>query len=164
MDDSTVKLGLLMESAQAHQKLAESHLEKLRAHAHDLDGVVRNEIRRTLTDELSQLTAETTRATQALCVMKRAANMRSLLWSAIAAILSTAVPLGLAHWVLPSAADVDVLRARRDQLRLSIANLERGGGLADWRRCGTDARLCVRVDKTAPTYGDRADYYVIKGY
>jgi hypothetical protein len=164
MDDSTVKFGLLMESAQAHQKLAETHLEKLRAHTQDLDGVVREEIRRTLTEELLQLTAETRRATQALSAMKRTANLRSLLWSVAIAVLSTTVPLGVARWVLPSAADIDSLRARRDQLRLSIADLERSGGLTDWRRCGTDARLCVRVDKAAPTYGEKADYYVIKGY
>jgi hypothetical protein len=48
MDDATMKFGLLMESAQAHQKLAETHLEQLRAHTRDLDGVVRDEIRRTL--------------------------------------------------------------------------------------------------------------------
>jgi hypothetical protein len=164
MDEAAVKLGLLMESVQSHQKLAEVHLEKLRAHTQDLDGVVRGEIRRTLTDELSQLTAEVGRATQALGVMKRAANMRSLLWSVITMTLATVIPLSVAHWALPSAADVDGLRVRRDQLRLSIAGLERGGGLVDWRRCGTDARLCVRVDKAAPTYGDNADYYVVKGY
>ena len=44
IDDATMKFGLLMESAQAHQKLAETHLEKLRAHTQDLDGVVREEI------------------------------------------------------------------------------------------------------------------------
>src|SRR6202171_6593087 len=66
MDDATMKFGLLMESAQAHQKLAEAQLDKLRAHTDDLDGVVRDEIRRTLIEELQMLTAESTRATQAL--------------------------------------------------------------------------------------------------
>jgi hypothetical protein len=164
MDESTVKLGLLMESVQAHQKLAETHLEKLQAHTQDLDDIVRDEIRRTLMDELSQLTAETRRATQALSGMRRAANLRSVLFGAVAAAVSTAVPLGIAHWVLPSAADVGALREHRDRLQRSIDALERSGGLTDWRRCGTDARLCVRVDKTAPAYGDKADYYVIKGY
>jgi hypothetical protein len=40
VDETTMKFGLLMESAQAHQKMAETHLEKLRAHTQDLDGVV----------------------------------------------------------------------------------------------------------------------------
>lgn len=78
MDEHTMKFGLLMESAQAHQKLAESHLEKLRAHTQDLDGVVRDEIRRTLVEELQAVTAESDRAARALRAMKHAANMRGL--------------------------------------------------------------------------------------
>ncbi len=74
VDDATVKFGLLMESAQAHQKLAETQLDKLRAHTQDLDGVVRDEIRRTLVDELQMLTAETTRATRALQRVGRGAG------------------------------------------------------------------------------------------
>ena len=54
VDETTMKFGLLMESAQAHQKLAETHLERLRAHTQDLDGVVRDEIRRTLVEELAR--------------------------------------------------------------------------------------------------------------
>ena len=82
MDETTMKFGLLMESAQAHQKMAETHLERLRAHTQGLDGIVREEIRRTLVEELQALTAESRRAVQALSHMKRAADMRGLLWSA----------------------------------------------------------------------------------
>ena len=78
LDETTMKFGLLMESAQAHQKLAETHLEQLRAHTQDLDGVVREEIRRTLIEELREVTAESKRAAQALRGMKRAAGMRGL--------------------------------------------------------------------------------------
>ena len=46
----------------------------------------------------------------------------------------------------------------------NIAALERQGGRIEWRRCGEKARLCVRVDRKAPPYGDRADYYVVEGY
>src|SRR5271156_1986128 len=66
IDESTLKFGLLMESAQAHQRLAETQLETLRSHTQDLDGVVRDEIRRTLVEELQMLTAETSRAARAL--------------------------------------------------------------------------------------------------
>jgi uncharacterized protein involved in exopolysaccharide biosynthesis len=159
-----MKFGLLMESAQTHQRLAETHLQKLREHTQDLDGVVRDEIRRTLIEELAQLTAESRRAAQALSTMKRAANMRGLLWTAAIAMLSTAIPGALVHWLLPSAAEVDALRARRDQLQANVQRLEQRGGRIDWRRCGEEARLCVRVDRAAPTYGDKADYYVVKGY
>jgi hypothetical protein len=164
IDDTAMKFGLLMESAQTHQRLAETHLEKLRAHTQDLDGVVRDEIRRTLVEELQQLTAESRRAAQALSTMKRAANMRGLLWSAVIAILCTAIPSAIAHWLLPSAAEIEALRARRDQLQENVVRLEQRGGRIDWRHCGDEARLCVRIERGAPIYGDKADYYIVKGY
>ena len=162
--DEVMKFGLLMESAQAHQKLAETHLERLRAHTRDLDGVVREEIRRTLIDELQELTAEGTRAAQALRAMKRAANMRVLLWSAGIAVVCTAIPSTIAHWVLPSAGEIAALRAERDRLVQSVGRLEQRGGRVDWRHCGDAARLCVRIDRSAPAYGEKADYYIVKGY
>lgn len=164
MDGDTVKFGLLMESAQAHQKLAETHLEKLRAHTQDLDGVVREEIRRTLIDELQALTAESKRAAHALQGMKRAANMRGVFWSIGIAILCTAIPSAIARWALPSAAEIAALRAKRDELASNVLRLEQRGGRIDWRRCGDAARLCVRVERRLPTYGDTADYYIVKGY
>ena len=164
MDETTMKFGLLMESAQAHQKLAETHLERLRAHTQDLDGVVREEIRRTLIEELREVTAESNRAVHALRGMKRAAGMRGLILSAAAAALSTAVPIAIARWVLPTPEQVDALRARRDQLAASVSRLEQQGGRIEWRRCGESARLCVHVDRTAPAYGDKGDYFVVKGY
>jgi uncharacterized protein involved in exopolysaccharide biosynthesis len=164
LDETTMKFGLLMESAQAHQKLAEAHLERLRAHTQDLDGVVREEIRRTLIEELREVTAESNRAVHALRGMKRAAGIRGLILSAAAATLSTAVPIAIARWVLPSPEQVDALRARRDQLAANVSRLEQQGGRIEWRRCGESARLCVHVDRTSPVYGEKGDYYVVKGY
>jgi len=162
VDGDTMKFGLLMESAQAHQKLAEAHLEKLRAHTQDLDGVVREEIRRTLVGELQALTTESKRAAQALRGMKRAANMRGLLWSIGISILCTAIPTAIARWTLPSAAEIAALRAKRDELASNVRLLEQRGGRIDWRRCGDTARLCVRVESKTQTYGDTADYYIVK--
>jgi hypothetical protein len=76
LNEKTMAFGLLMESAQAHQKLAESQLDKLREHTRDLDGVVREEIRRTLVDELRLLTVETARALGALEKMRRSVCLR----------------------------------------------------------------------------------------
>jgi hypothetical protein len=163
-DDATMKFGLLMESAQAHQRLAEAQLDKLRAHTQDLDDVVRDEIRRTLIEELQMLTAETTRATRALQKVQRGAGAHGALWSFMLALTGVLVPLGVARWALPSAAEVSTLRARRDELSLHISKLEQLGGRIDWRRCGETRRLCVRVDRKAPTYGEKGDYYVIDGY
>jgi hypothetical protein len=164
VDETTMKFGLLMESAQAHQRMAEIHLEKLRAHTQDLDGVVREEIRRTLVEELDELTAESRRAAQALKGMKRAAHLRGLVVSISSVLLSLALPTGLAVWFLPSSSQIAALRSRRDELQASVARLEQSGGRIDWRKCGERARLCVRVDRSAPAYGDKADYFVVKGY
>jgi hypothetical protein len=164
LEDATMQVGLLMESAQTHQKLAETQLEKLRMHTQDLDGVVRDEIRRTLIQELSMLTAETARATRALEKIRRSAARRGALWSIGAAAVCALAPLAVAHWALPSASEIASLRAQQDQLSLSIAKLKAQGGGIDWRRCGEAKRLCVRVDRKAPAFGEKADYYVIQGY
>ena len=164
MDDATMKFGLLMESAQAHQKLAEVHLEKLLSHTQDLDAVVRDEIRRTLIEELQLLAAESKRATEALKRIRRAAAGRVALWSVAIAILCTGIPVAVIRWSMPSPAEIAALRARRDELSASVATLERQGGRIVWRHCGETARLCVRVDRKAPVYGERADYFVIAGY
>jgi hypothetical protein len=164
IDDATLKFGLLMESAQAHQKLAETHLEKLRAHTQDLDGVVRDEIRRTLIDELQMLTTESRRATEALRRIGRGASVRGLLWSIVTAILCAGVPVAIIRWSMPSGSELAALRARRDELAASVAVLEQRGGRIAWRHCGETARLCVRVDRKAPIYGEEADYYVVAGY
>ena len=164
VDEHTMKFGLLMESAQAHQKLAEAHLEKLRAHTQDLDGVVRDEIRRTLVDELQSVTAEIERAARALRAMKHAANMRGLAWNIGIALICAVTPAAIAHYVLPTPADINALRSQRDALAQNVASLEQRGGKVDWKSCGDPARLCVRIDRKAPVYGEKGDYYVAKGY
>jgi hypothetical protein len=164
LDDVSVQAGLLMESAQAHQKLAESQLEKLRMHTQDLDGVVRDEIRRTLIEELSLLTAETTRATHALEKIRRGAGRRVAIWSLGLAALCALAPFGVARWALPSPGEISALRMQRDELASSVGKLKAQGGAVDWRRCGEAKRLCVRIDRKAATYGDKGDYFVIEGY
>jgi hypothetical protein len=164
LDEATMKFGLLMESAQAHQKLAETHLEKLCAHTRDLDGVVRDEIRRTLVEELQLLTAESKRATQALERIRRSATARVGLWCMGISMLCTCIPTAIMRWTLPSETEISALRARRDEMAASVVALERQGGGVEWRRCGNAARLCVRVDRQAAVYGAKADFYVVAGH
>ena len=164
LDDTAIKVGLLVESAQAHQRLAEGELEKLRAHTQDLDTVVRDEIRRTLVEELQMLTAETARATRALQKIRGTVAWRLIAASFAAAALCSMIPIAIASWALPSAAEIAALRARRDQLLENVAKLEQQGGRIAWRRCGEAKRLCVRVDRKASIYGEKADYFVIEGY
>jgi hypothetical protein len=164
LSDSTMQIGLLMESVQAHQKLAETQLESLRAHTQDLDGVVRDEIRHTLIQELSMLTEETARAMRALARVRQGSARRVALWNASAVLVCTLAPLALARWMLPSAAEIAALRAQRDALTLNLTALKAQGADIDWRRCGEEKRICVRVDSKAPAYGGKADYYVIQSY
>ena len=156
--------GLLMESAQAHQKLAESQMQKLRDHTRDLDGVVRDEIRRTLVDELQTLTAETARTIHALEKIRRGAGVRTTLGSLGLAVICTIAPIAVARLTLPSAAEVSALQSRHDELTVKVSRLEQRGGRIDLRQCGVALRLCVQVDLKAPRYGDKADYYVVEGY
>jgi hypothetical protein len=125
---------------------------------------VRDEILRTLIEELQSLWAESKRATEALQRIRRGATVRAGLWSVVIAILCTGIPMAIMHWALPSGSEISALRARRDELSASVATLEGRGGRIDWRRCGERARLCVRVDRKAPTYGENADYFIVAGY
>jgi hypothetical protein len=161
--DDTMKLGLLMEAAHAQQALAASALERLTAHASGLDDIVREEIRRTLVEELQSLGDESKRAAEALRRLGRSANTRVVLWS-VGLTLLCAVPMCGEWWLLPSQGELAALRSKRDDLAASVAGLEQRGGRIDLRRCGGTDRLCVRVDRKAPAYGEAADYFVVKGY
>ncbi len=162
--DEAMKVGLLMEAAQAQQRLGQESLERLAAHTRDLDVVVRDEIRRTVAEALGNLTGESYRAIESLQRMRRAANTRTLLWTVSIAMICSGVAIGEAWWMLPSRRDIAALRSRRDALAADIARLEQRGGMVDVRACGARARLCIRVDRDAPAYGPGADYLIVKGY
>jgi hypothetical protein len=164
MDDTTMKVGLLMEAAQSHQKSAESSLRKLKAATGDLAAVVRDEVHRVVMEELRSLAADSKRASEALLAARRAANVQALVWSLAITTLCSAIPLGLARWIIPSHAEIATLRAKHDELAAKIADLERQGGRIDLRRCGAGGRLCVRVDRKAPMYGEQSDYLIVRGY
>ena len=162
LDDATLKMGLLMESAQTHQKLAESQLERLHAHTQGLDGVVRDEIRRTLVDELRLLSAEVSRAVRTLQRIRSGRWVREAIFCLALAVLCSAIPIVVARWVLPTAREIEDLRTRRDALAANLTRLEQQGGRIDWRQCGGSKRICVRVDRKAPAYGENGDYFVVE--
>lgn len=164
MEDLTMKLGLLMEAAQSQQVLASNALEHLRERTGALDSVVRDEIRNTLIEELHEVADDSRSAAHSLRALQRVATVRIAVWSLGIATLATAIPLGLAWWLLPSRADVGALRLERDQLNADIQLLSARGGRAMVRHCGASQRLCVRVDREAPAYGEAGDYRVLKGY
>ncbi len=159
-----MKLGLLMEAAHANQKAAESSLRRLKAAAHELASLVREEVQHALAEELYAIAGESKRASEALHRVRQAANLRVALWSVAMTTLCSLIPLGLACWIIPSRSEIAALRARHDALAAQITKLEERGGRIDLRRCGEGGRLCVRVDRRAPTYGEQSDYLIVRGY
>lgn len=164
MEDLTMKVGLLMEAAQSQQTLVTTALERLREHTGSLDTVVRDEIRATLIEELHALTDDSRRAAECLERLQRAAALRAATWSVGIVACATTIPLFAVREFLPSSSEVAALRLTRDQLETTIERLNARGAQAMLRRCGVAQRLCVRVDRSAPAYGEGGDYLVIKGY
>ena len=163
-DDETMKLGMLMESALAQQKMADDHLQKLKVHTRDLDQVVRGEIRQTLVEEFQSLAGESDRAARALRALQATPHLRGII-AGFGIMIACALMATLIAWrVLPSASSVAAQRAERDVLARNIADLERRGGKIEWRSCGDPGRLCVRIERGAPVYGLKSDYYIVKGY
>ena len=164
LPDETLKLGLLMEAAHAQQTVAETALERLKVHVEGLDEIVRAEIRRTLVEEIQVLGGESRQAAEALRRLGRSVNARVAGWTVGLTVACSAIPLVAQWWFLPSQRELAELRARKDELTANVARLEQRGGRVDLRRCGGTDRLCVRVDRSAPVYGESGDYLVVKGY
>jgi hypothetical protein len=133
------------------------------ARARDLDLVIRQEIRSALAEEFQALGSASRRAAEALEAVRRTASVRIALWAVAVVCASSAVPVTVAWTVLPTSGELARMRAERDRLAASIAVLEERGGRVDLRRCGPAARLCVRVERTAPAYGDQSDFLIVKG-
>jgi hypothetical protein len=162
MDQDSVKLGLLIETAERHQKLAAAAITTLSEQTQGLEAMVRDQIRRAVVEEMKTVRAETQSAVEALQSVKRAANARVTLWTLGLTAISVGVALFVAWCVLPTPAEIAALRTERDELASNIAVLNQRGARADLRRCGT-RHLCVRVDMNAPRYGDQREYFVIRG-
>lgn len=163
LDEEPMKLGLLMEAAQAQQRLGHESLERLAAHTRELEAIVRDEIRRTVAEELGSIAGESRRAAESLQRLRRAANVRVLLWTVTIATACSAIAMGEAWWLLPSQREMADLRAQREVLAANIARLREQGGALELRKCGARGRLCVRVDRHAPAYGANADYLIVNG-
>lgn len=159
-----MKIGLLLESAHAQQALAETVLERLKAHVTGLESIAREEIRSTMIEELRALGEDSQRAAETLRRLRHAANLRVALWTLGMASLSCAVPLAAAWWLLPSRGDIAALSARREALERVVGNLTQQGGQTQLNRCGTARRLCVRVDRSAGVFGEAGDFLIVKGY
>jgi hypothetical protein len=158
-----MRCGLLLESAQIHERSAAESIDRLQSHTRDLDALVRDEIRRTLIDELRALTAEIGESVAMLRALRRKLSVRHALWTFAVGVATAGVP-GVIVWaLLPSAQRVDALRAERDALQSAVRDLRAHGAAVVWSRCGPARRLCVRIDRDSPAYGALADYRIVAG-
>jgi hypothetical protein len=164
VDPQTMKLGLLLETAQSHQDLADDSLKRLQAHTQGLDAVVRDEIRRAVIAELADLVEHCNGAAQGLKALGRAVQLRTVWCSAVLCAVPAVLVSVLVWWWLPRPERIAALRAQQQQLSDNLAQLSRSGGRIELRNCGTPARLCVKVDRRAPAFGPQADYLVVQGY
>ena len=164
MEDETTRLGMLLEAAHTQQELVATGIEQFRALAHGLDEIVRAQIRRTLIEELGGLGEEAQRVSTVLQAVEAAAQLRSLRVGVLMVLLSVAGSIGVACWWLPSHEEMSQLRAQRNSMRAEIDALAANGAGIDLRRCGSDRRWCVRVERQGPVYGADSDFLIVKGY
>jgi hypothetical protein len=164
MKEGEVNGGSLSEPAHSQEREVRAAIEQLGAVARDLELVVRQEIRSALAEEFQALGDASHRAAEALENVRRAASLRIALWMVGVVAMCSTIPVAVAWSVLPSRAELARLRAEQDRLEANVAVLERRGGNVDLRRCGSDSRLCVRIERAAPAYGAQSDYLIVKGY
>jgi hypothetical protein len=119
---------------------------------------------------LETLRSEADLAAQAMHRIRRLTLWQSAwqhLWMALVAI---AITLLAVWWYVPSVTEMNALRAEREQLQASIADLSQRGGRIKLNSCGNSGerkRLCVLVDQTAGRFGNTQSgeiYMIAKGY
>src|SRR5580704_17407395 len=109
VDQDSVKLGLLIEAAQTHQRLAEGAIARLNEHTQVFEAAVREQVHSGLREGLRSLHAETQNAVEALRRVKRAANARVTLWTLGLTAISAGIALFVAWSVLPTPAEIAAL-------------------------------------------------------
>jgi len=157
-ESAPVDLGRVLETVHAHQSQIHGMLATLDTRSRDLDSAMGEAVQRAFMDAAGM------RAAEKLSQIHRATGMRFALWSFGIVSACSLVPTVLTWMLMPSRAQMTQARQSLDQLSAGIARLSREGGRMDLRHCGEANRLCVRVDRKTPFYGESADYAVVKGY
>ena len=99
-----------------------------------------------------------------LAQVHRASSVRLARWSFGVVSGCALVPALLSWMLMPSRTQLLQARQTFDQLSAAVAQLSREGGRIELRHCGAANRLCVRIDRKSPFYGESADFIVLKGY
>lgn len=187
MDPDTMKAGLLMEAAQAHQQLAQAALQRLDAATSRLEPAMRDAVTKAALQEFEalfklmygQMHQEANHTAQTLKKLRSGFTWRlGTLASLISAGSTAVVLLGLligayfggaferpAATSAALAATTSPTRLRADAA--TLAELERRGLLIDVALCGdpnsNPRRVCVRVEPKTGAFGPRKDLMVVGG-
>jgi hypothetical protein len=153
-----VEFGRVLETVHAQQSQIHGMLATLDARSRDLDSVLGEAVHRAFMD------AAGLRAAEKLSQVHRATGLRFALWSFGVVSACSLVPTVLTWMLMPSRAQLTQARQSLDHLSAGIARISREGGRIELRHCGEATRLCVRIDRKAPFYGEDSDYAVLKGY
>jgi len=151
-------LSRMLETVHAQQSQIHGMLATLDSRSRDFDATVGEAVQRALMD------AAGLRAAEKLSQVHRAAGVRFARWSLGVVSACALVPTVLSWMLMPSQAHVLQTRQMLEQLSAGVARLSREGGRIQLRHCGEANRLCVRVDRKSPFYGENGEYMVLKGY
>jgi hypothetical protein len=152
------EIGRILETVHAQQSQIHGMLASLDSRARDLDSTLGEAVQRAFMD------AAGLRAAEKLTEVHRATGLHFARWSFAIVSACALVPAALSWLLMPSSTQLIQARRTAEQLSTQVALLSREGGRIDLRHCGETQRLCVRVDRKSPFYGENADYMVVKGY
>jgi hypothetical protein len=157
-DIAPVELGQILETVHAQQAQLHGMLASLESRSRDLDASVGEAVQRALMQPAGL------RAAEKLAQVHQATSVRLARWSFGLVSGCALVPALLSWMLMPSRTQLLQARQTFEQLSAGIAQLSREGGRVELRHCGTANRLCVRIDRKSPLYGESADFMVLKGY
>ena len=153
-----VDLSQILATVHAQQSQIHGVLATLDSRARDFDTTLGEAVQRALAD------AAGIRAAETLSQAHRGTALRFARWCFGVVSACALVPTLISWALLPSRAQLLQARQSLEQLSTGVAQLSRQGGRIQLRHCGDANRLCARVDRKSPFYGENADYMVLKGY
>jgi hypothetical protein len=158
IESAPLDQGGTLEIVHAQQSQIHGLLATLDSRWKDLDASLGEAVQRAFMD------AAGLRAAEKLSQVHRATGMRFARWSFGVVLACALVPTCLSWLLMPSRTQLLQARQTLDQLSAGVSQLSREGGRIQLRHCGEANRLCVRVDRKSPFYGENADYVILKGY
>jgi hypothetical protein len=157
-DSAPIELDRILETVHAQQSQLRDLLASLETRSRDLDASLGDAVQRAL------MQPSGLRAAERLAQVQRTSTVRFARWSFGVVSGCALVPAFLSWMLMPSRTQLLQARQSYDRLSAGVAQLAREGGRIELRNCGAASRLCVRIDRKSPFYGESGDFMVLKGY